>query len=263
MRARCRARGWPPYHLVGRFHEHLHEPVSAERLAATALEEVASGRTWVKIIADFPGPDGNWALAPVTYPNEVVRALVEAVHAAGARVMAHTSTGHVADLVRAGVDSIEHGPAITPDLLREMATRGTAWTPTLATIAGYLEPLIALDGPAGEYVRGTFALWHETIPLAEQLGVTLLAGTDEIPHGALAREIAQLCRFGLSPAGALAAASTVARDYLGLPAFRAGAPADLVTFATDPRLDPAALEHPVAILLGGNPVGETSPALIG
>src|SRR5436190_11585693 len=65
---------------AGRFHDHLHEPVAAERLVATALEEVASGRTWVKIIADFPGPDGNWALAPVTYPIEVVRALVEAVH---------------------------------------------------------------------------------------------------------------------------------------------------------------------------------------
>jgi imidazolonepropionase-like amidohydrolase len=248
---------------AGRFHDHLHDPVPAEQLVTAALEEVASGLTWVKIIADFPGPDGNWAIAPITYPIEVVRALVEAVHAAGARVMAHTSTGHVAELVRAGVDSIEHGPAITPDLLREMAARGTAWTPTLATITGYLEPLIALDGLVGDYVRGTFAQWHETIPLAEQLGVTLLAGTDEIAHGSLAREIAQLRRFGLSPASALDAASTMARDYLGLSGFRAGAPADLVTFATDPRLDPATLELPAAILLGGSLVGEVSPALVG
>lgn len=245
----------------GRFHAHLHDGMPAERLVAAALDEVASGLTWVKIIADFPGPDGHWGLAPATYSPATVRALVAAVHAAGARVMAHTSSPYVAELVRAGVDSIEHGPAITPDLLREMAARGIAWTPTLATITGYLEPLVALEGPVGDYVRGTFADWHEMIPLAEQLGVTVLAGTDEMPHGVLSGEIAQLRRFGLSPAAALAAASTVARDYLGLPGFRAGAPADLVLFATDPRRDPAALDHPATILFGGTPVTEASQAL--
>jgi imidazolonepropionase-like amidohydrolase len=90
--------------------------------------------------------------------------------------------------------------------------------------------------------------------LAAQLGVPILTGTDEAPHGALAREVAQLCRFGLPVSTALAAASTTARAYLGLPGLEQGAPADLVTFDTDPRENLEALAKPAAVLLGGRRV---------
>jgi imidazolonepropionase-like amidohydrolase len=63
--------------------------------------------------------------------------------------------------------------------------------------------------------------------------------------------VALLQRCGLSPVDALAAASTAARRYLGLPGLEDGAPADLVCYAADPRDDPEVLGSPSAVLVGG------------
>jgi imidazolonepropionase-like amidohydrolase len=238
----------------GRYFGPLFEGVAAEDLVEAALAEVEQGATWVKIIADFPGPDGNWFAPQVNYPAEALRKLVEAVHAAGARVAAHVSDPVITKLVQVGVDSIEHGPLLNPQLLAEMADRGIAWTPTLATVAGVTEQMAKMNGPIGAVAREALVRLHETIPLAAQLGVPILTGTDEAPHGALAREVAQLCRFGLPVSTALAAASTTARAYLGLPGLEQGAPADLVTFDTDPRENLEALAKPAAVLLGGRRV---------
>ncbi|MBK9712033.1 MAG: amidohydrolase family protein [Kouleothrix sp.] len=238
----------------GRYFPGLYRPVAPQDLAAAALDEIAAGATWVKLIADFPGPDGNFYRPLVNYPPDTLRVLVAAAHAAGARVAAHVSGEYVVEVVRAGVDSIEHGPMLDRDLLVELAQRGAAWTPTLWTVVGYTEPLVADDGPVGGIAREVLASLRELVPLAEQLGVTVLAGSDEAPHGALAREIVRLCQFGMSARGALAAASTDARAYLGLPPLGAGAPADVVTFAADPRERLDALAKPAAVLFAGRRV---------
>jgi imidazolonepropionase-like amidohydrolase len=63
-----------------------------------------------------------------------------------------------------------------------------------------------------------------------------------------------MTRYGVPAEPALAAATTGARRYLGLPGLEPGAPADLVTFDRDPRHDIAALAAPVAVLSGGRRV---------
>jgi imidazolonepropionase-like amidohydrolase len=236
---------------AGRFHAGLYAPVAPEALIDAALAEVAAGAQWVKVIADFPGPDGNWFAPIVNYPPELLRRLVDAVHAAGARVAAHVSGRFVREVVHAGVDSIEHGPLMDEDLLRALADRGGAWTPTLWTVGGALEPLASAPGPVGGFVREVLARLRELIPLAVELGVPVLAGSDEAPHGNLAREVARLHEFGLAPAQAIAAASTAVRAFLGLPALGCGAPADLVTYEADPRADLGVLARPAAIVFGG------------
>ena len=72
------------------------------------------GAAWVKVIADFPflGPGEQSAPPSPTYPLDDIRRLVEAVHAAGARVAAHATTGYVGELIAAGIDSVEHGTAL-------------------------------------------------------------------------------------------------------------------------------------------------------
>ena len=115
---------------------------------------------------------------------------------------------------------------------------------------GHLEP-IADRVPAA---RELLDLQRRTLPLAAELGVTLLAGTDEEPHGSVAAEVAALVRFGVPPAAAIAAATTGARRFLGLPGLEAGAPADLVTFDRDPASDIAALGAPVAVVAEGRRV---------
>jgi imidazolonepropionase-like amidohydrolase len=57
-------------------------------------------------------------------------AAVQAAHAAGARAAVHTfSEEGVEIMVRAGVDSVEHGTGLSLDLIDEMARRAPPWCP--------------------------------------------------------------------------------------------------------------------------------------
>jgi imidazolonepropionase-like amidohydrolase len=226
--------------------------VGADDLVDVALQDVRAGAHWVKILGDFPGPDGNWFDAPPNYPREKVAALVREVHAAGARVMAH-STGRAApDLVAAGVDSIEHGMVLSRDLLQAMADKRIAWTMTLTTALLHVGALATQDTPVGAYIRGRLDNLRDLVPLARAIGVPMLAGTDEIGMGALARELQCLEQYGLSAQEALAIGSTSARSWLGFPsAHHHAMHADLVTYDDDPRVDLRALHTPAAIFCGG------------
>ncbi len=236
------------------FHPGLYRAIEAGHLIEEALEAVANGAAWVKVIADFPGPDGNWWRPRVNYSAEVLHALVEAVHAKGAKVAVHVTGPFASECVRAGVDSIEHGPGLTADDLAEMARRGTVWTPTLAVATRYAGMAAGGSGPVAEAARENLKQLRQMIPLAARLGLTILTGTDELPHGALAKEVAKLDEYGLPVTAALAAASTKARSYLGLPGFEAGALADFVLFSADPRVKLEALAQPAAVILRGRKI---------
>jgi imidazolonepropionase-like amidohydrolase len=233
----------------GFFLAHLYEGTPAERAVDAARERIRAGWPWVKVIADFPGPDRNPLVPHVGYPLELVREIADAVHAEGGRIAAHVMGRFVREIVRAGLDSIEHGNWADAATVREMAARGTAWCPTLTTVLHHLEPIADRVPPARELLD----LQREMLPLAAELGVTLLAGTDEEPHGSVAAEVAALIRFGVPAPAAIAAATGGARRFLGLPGLEDGAPADLVLFDRDPRDDPAALARPAAVVTAGAP----------
>jgi hypothetical protein len=93
----------------GQYFPALHTPVPAKDLVDAALAEVARGARWVKLVGDFPvlSPDGPPAPAPPTYAVADVGRLVEAVHAAGVRVAAHTTTRQVTELTRASANSCD------------------------------------------------------------------------------------------------------------------------------------------------------------
>jgi imidazolonepropionase-like amidohydrolase len=200
------------------------------------------------VIADFPPvTDGMPSGRPEpTYSGEAIKEMVAAVHAAGGRVAAHVTTDMVSELVRAGVDSIEHGNAIDEPALRLMAQTGAAWTPTLCAVLG-------LPDTASEAARRRVAEYRqqlpELLPLAQRLGVPILAGTDTA--GTIAREVALLAEHGLEPAAALKAATTTGYRFLGEPFDQAGQPITLVTYQDDPRGDLAILSSPSAIIIDG------------
>ena len=132
--------------------------------------------------------------------------LVEAVHAAGARVAAHTTTRYVSDLIGVGVDSVEHGTSLEEADLDALAERGGAWTPTLcATFGGGLKEGTREWSEARERLR-------HLLPMAAARGVSR---HDRNRRGRNdAREVAWLAELGLTPSAALAAASTSARRFL-------------------------------------------------
>jgi len=232
----------------GRYFPALHVPVPPEHLVDAALAEVRAGARWVKLIGDFPvlrpgEPPGD---PSPTYPLADVRRLVEAVHAAGARVAAHSTTRHVTELIAAGIDSVEHGTALDEDDLAVLAARGGAWTPTLCAALG--------PAPPHDPQRETRQLeWRErlshVLPIAADRGVTIMTGTDVV--GTVPREVALLAELGLPPQQALAAATTAARRFLGYAALDDGELVDLASYDSDPRDDPTVLAHPVAVFLRG------------
>ena len=113
----------------------------------------------------------------------MLHAVVQAVHAAGGRVMAHSTGLAAADLVHAGVDSIEHGMQLNRDLLQDMAQQHIAWSLTLGTALKHVGPIAAQNDPVGEYIRAELKRTRDLLPMAVDLGVPILLGTDELAHG--------------------------------------------------------------------------------
>lgn len=222
-------------------------PTHVDLPAAAAAQAKRTG--WAKIIAD-------WQVDDEVIPVDVLRAAVEAVHAAGGRLAVHTqhsAGGEVA--VAAGADSVEHGMCLDPALLNDMAARGTVLTPTLAVIQGSLARAEqSQDSPRKRWYVGGATTHPGLVAAAAEAGVTLLAGTDSLPHGGILNEVRALAAAGLRPHDALAAASWTARGYLGLPGLEPGAPADAVVYESDPRTDLDQLAHPLAVVLRGRQI---------
>src|SRR6266849_8095024 len=242
--------GLPTLQAAGRFlapagryfPDLLDAPVAEADLVTCALAEVGRGARWVKVIADFPDLAAGTDAEP-TYPIGAIARLTTAVHQAGARVAVHSTVPDAGRLVAAGIDSIEHGFGLDEPAIKDMARRGTAWTPTIGA-------LLALLDAAGLPPRRRHRLQEgrerlaQLVPVAARLGVPVLAGTDVT--GSIPREVALLAQAGLEPKQALAAASVWPRQFLGAPATT-----DIVTYHHDPREDPGQLKDPAAVVAAG------------
>src|SRR5581483_5410724 len=108
--------------------------VPPEQVAQEITRQAALGNGWVKLVGDWIDRAAG-DLAPA-FPPSVLEEAVAAAHAAGARITAHCfEEESVAVLVRAGIDCVEHGTGLAPDVIDEMARRGTALVPTMLNIA--------------------------------------------------------------------------------------------------------------------------------
>lgn len=226
--------------------------VEPEDLVEHVRAKASTKGGWVKIVGDWPrrgiGPVNN-------YPLDVLTEAVDVVHQAGARVAVHTMAHAVSDVVAAGVDSVEHGPFLTEEDVRSLAARGGAWVPTVGNQKHWIDAL-GPDSSGGKIFKQGLDRMADNLPLAEELGVTILAGSDlAIPHGQIAKEAALLHEYGLSNRAATIATSTAAFDYVGREAsLAAGNAADVVFFPENPYNDVTVLSSPALILHRGKRV---------
>ena len=239
---------------------YAHE-IEPDELPAYVAAEAIRGDGWVKLVGDWIDRDSG-DLAPL-WPLDALRAAIDTAHAHGARVTAHVfGTEALPDLLEAGIDCLEHGTGLTPDLVEVMARQGVALVPTLVQLENFPEYAAAGEAKFPRYadrMRDLYARRHETLRAAYEAGVALYAGTDAggvLPHGLIADEVAALAGLDLSPIEALAAASWRARSWLGHPggALEEGAPADFVVYDADPLADLGVLKHPRRIVLRGQVV---------
>src|SRR3954449_8881361 len=230
--------------------------VAAEDVAATVTEQAKAGTGWVKIVGDWIDRTVG-DLAPA-WDADTMTAAVAAAHAAGAKAAVHTfSEEAVAIMVRAGVDSVEHGTGLSADLIDEMARRRTALVPTMINIAnfgGIAEPARAKFPGYADHMVALQDRFPGVVRAAHDAGVPIFVGTDAgggIRHGLVAEEILALHAAGLPAADVLASASWRAREWLGFPGLVEGGLADLIVYPADPRADLAVVRHPLRIVLKG------------
>lgn len=242
-----------------RYIRNFADEIEPEQLAEQVAVQARRGDGWVKIVGDWIDRDTG-DLEPC-WPLEALRAAMDAAHALGARVTAHCfSEDSLPDLIAAGIDGIEHATGLTHDTTLAAAERGIAIVPTLVNIATF--PTIADAGQDrfptyAAHMRDLHARRYDTVRDAFDEGVPVYVGTDaggSLPHGLIAREVAELVTAGLPRLAALDAACWSARTWLRRPGLSEGAPADLVVYAEDPREDVAVLAHPRAVVLRGRVV---------
>jgi imidazolonepropionase-like amidohydrolase len=236
-------------------------PQGAEEASGTpeviraVREQAGRGADWIKVYADYRwGPGGT---QQPTFSEEELRALVETAHSSGRPVAAHAATAEgMRRATLAGVDTIEHGFAGTPEIFRLMAERGVAYLPTLTAEEAYGEYF-------EHYVRGTspptpgMARAAQAFRYAREAHVTIGCGSDVgvFAHGTNYRELEWMVRLGLTPVQALTAATAtdakILRHEADLGRLRERMLADMVAVSGDPTADIGAIEHVVLVMKDG------------
>jgi imidazolonepropionase-like amidohydrolase len=237
--------------------------VDGPNLKDAALAQLDLGTDLVKLYMDAPGgvKDSPFDVADV-------RAAVEAVHARGARVAAHS--GYLAGArvaAEAGVDSIEHGMELDDDTCRTMQRNGVTLVSTLSVFSSWetfartttIDRFTAPEGRERIAKRKEGA--YASIAAAKRAGVVIATGSDfgggSVRAGHLAWEVELLVDAGLEPYEALAAATRNGGALYGVEHaghLDEGQPADLVLVHGDPLSDPRALWRVWAVYQRGERV---------
>ncbi len=211
-------------------------------------EQVKYGADWIKVYADrryYIAPDGrlrSW----VNFTDEEFKTFVEEAHRLGRKVAAHAMGWDGIDAaLRAGVNSIEHGDGLTPDLIDRMVKQKVFWCPTI-----YVTVYVA---------KGRGGVWPKMVDLERQAfaealkrGLTpwISYGTDAGGYSwdeNQAKELDYMVRYGMPPMQAIKSATSVAAQLLdqqdNLGAVAPGRFADLIAVSGDPLSDITELQR--------------------
>jgi len=232
-----------------------------EGMRRAAEERIKTGSAWVKVYASRGSYDSVDTTQTVTF--EEMKAIVEAAHALGRKVAIHSyGASGVRDAVRAGADSVEHGVDLDEETLAEMAKRGIVWVPTIDHNRYYLDARDEFGfkpeavAPLQDYIARNL----DSARRAVKAGVRLGMGSDAVftMFGQNTRELAWFVKAGMTPAQALATATTTAAALLGMEKeigrIAPGYLADLIAVDGDPTEDVAALFTGVRWVMKGGRV---------
>lgn len=194
------------------------------------------------------------------FTAEEMTSIANTAHSLGLKVMAHAHGARGIEAASAaGIDTIDHGTFADEAALKVMKAKGTALVPTLMALEGVRERLgKGIYTPTVEVkARQAVEAAGRQVTRAKQIGVTVAFGTDAgvFEHGKNAGEFALMVRAGMTNKEALASATTVAAEELGmeneLGKIAVGYSADMIAVAGNPLDDIRALEKVEWVMVRG------------
>ena len=193
-----------------------------------------------------------------------IKAVTDEAHRLGLKVAAHAhGLSGINDALRAGVDTIEHASLADEESFRLAKAHG-AWF----SMDIYDDDYILAEGPKNGMSRESLAKekaiglrQRQTFRAAYNAGVKMIFGTDNgsvFPAGQNALQFAKMVEWGMPALEAIRAATRNAAQALAregdVGAIEVGRYGDFVAVKGDPLKDIRLLEHPAAVIKGGERV---------
>jgi imidazolonepropionase-like amidohydrolase len=228
--------------------------------------QVKAGADLVKVMISGGIAGEHEAIHTRQLFTDELAAVIETAHAWGRRVTAHAGpAGVIAEAVELGLDCVEHGYQLTPEVVGLMAARGAALVPTLL-VTRCKEFFDELGVPEWMQCRslGAGPRHLESYAAAVAAGVEVLLGSDMPPFwhfegtNASVRELEYMSEGGIGPARALHAGTLGPVRWLGAEAdlgtVEAGKYADLIAMDADPSVETSAFRGIRWVMKGGRVV---------
>lgn len=234
-----------------------------------ALQQLEAGADVIKLYGSTGS--GDDVTGNQTFSFEEMQAAVEITHQLGKRIAIHSyGPAGARDAVRAGTDSLEHATEMDDATIAELARRKIFYVPTIDHNRYYAEYSHQF-GYSAEAVKKLNAFIERNLATARRAhraGVRFAMGSDAVMTmlGQNTRELGWFVKAGMTPAQALATATTNGAALLGmeksLGTLAAGFYAASVAVEGDPLADIEVVINRVRWVMKGGAVvvDKTSPA---
>jgi len=230
------------------------EEADGATLIRVVRDQIGHGADWIKVYADYRwGARGE---AAPTFSIDELKTIVETARSSGRPVVAHATTVEgMRRAVLAGVETIDHGDAGTPEVFALMKQHNVALCPTLAAGDATSQYAGWRKGEAPEPARLTAK--RASFKAALAAGVTIFAGSDVgvFTHGDNARELELMVNYGMPAVDVLKSATSIAARVLHMEnrigMVKEGLLADLVAVEGDPTKDISATRRIKMVMKGG------------
>lgn len=235
----------------------------ADAFARGVRSQVKAGADLIKLMISGGIAGENEQITTPQLTRAEMAAAISTAHAWGRKVTAHAGPAAIiAEAVELGLDCVEHGYELTPEVAQLMAARGAALVPTLVvTRAGAFFDDLGVPPWMQERSLNAGPRHLESYRYALDAGVEVLLGSDMPPFwdfegtSAVVRELEHMQAGGLAASDVIRAATARPARWLDagdrVGTIEPGRFADLIAMPDDPTAGMAALRGIDFVMKGG------------